>query len=96
MSSSFTKDGHLATQTELKLELMFIYETLCPQQMLVHKGGQINNMQLIAGMGSAEMSHLQICSVKISKEHCRYLKKEKKKEEKLKQKNEKKGGVGSW
>ena len=36
-----------------------VYETLCPQQMLVHKGGQINNVQLITGVGSAEMSQLQ-------------------------------------
>ena len=42
-----------------------VYETLCPQQMLVHKGGQINNVQLITGSGSAEMSHLQNYSVKI-------------------------------
>ena len=41
--------------------------------MLVHKGGQINNVRLITVMGSAEMSHLQNCSVKISKEHCRYF-----------------------
>ena len=32
-----------------------VYETFCPQQMLVHKGAQINNVQLITGMGSAEM-----------------------------------------
>ena len=51
---------------------MFI-ETLCPQQMLVHKGGQTNNVQLITGMGSAEMSHLYNCSVKIFKGHCRYF-----------------------
>ena len=43
--------------------------------MLVHKGGQINNVQLITGEGSAQMSHLKNCSVKIFKEHCRYLKK---------------------
>ena len=35
--------------------------------MLVHKGGQVNNVQLITGVGSAEMSHLQNCSVKILK-----------------------------
>ena len=50
-----------------------VYETLCPKQMLVHKGDQINNVQLITGMGSAEMSHLQNCSVEISKEHCWYF-----------------------
>ena len=31
--------------------------------MLVHKGGQINNVQLITGMRIAEMSQLQNCSV---------------------------------
>ena len=36
--------------------------------MRVHKRGQINKMQL-----SAEMSHLQNCTVKILKEHCRYF-----------------------
>ena len=36
-----------------------VYETLCPQQMLVHKGGKI-------GVGSAEMSHLQNRCHKIS------------------------------
>ena len=39
-----------------------------PQQMLVHKSGQINNGQLITGEGRAEMSQLQNCSVKISKD----------------------------
>ena len=34
-----------------------------PQQMLVHKGGQINNVQLITGLRIAEMSQLQNCSV---------------------------------
>ena len=42
----------------IKLELMFI-KTLCPQQMLVHK------IKLRIGVGSAEMSHLQNCSLKI-------------------------------
>ena len=46
--------------------------------MLVHKGDQINNVQLITGVGSAEMSHLQNYSVKISKEHCRYFTKKRK------------------
>ena len=45
--------------------------------MLVHKGGQINNVQLITGVGSAEMSHLQNYIVKIFKEHLRYLTKKK-------------------
>ena len=31
--------------------------------MLVHKGGQINNVQLITGLRIAEMSQLQNCSV---------------------------------
>ena len=31
--------------------------------MLVHKGGQINNVQLITGVRIAEMSQLQNCSV---------------------------------
>ena len=48
--------------------------------MLVHKGGQINNVQLMTGVGSAEMSYLQNCSVKIFKEHCRYFTKRIKKE----------------
>ena len=34
-----------------------------PQQMLVHKGSQINNVQLITGVRIAEMSQLQNCSV---------------------------------
>ena len=34
-----------------------------PQQMLVHKGGQLNNVQLITGVRIAEMSQLQNCSV---------------------------------
>ena len=38
-----------------------VYETLCPQQMLVHKGGQIKNW-------SGECN-LQNCSVKLFKEH---------------------------
>ena len=35
--------------------------------MLVHKGGQINNVQLITGLRIAEMSQLQNCSVKCTK-----------------------------
>ena len=38
-----------------------VYETLCPQQMLVHKGGKIKNWG-----GGAEMSHLQNRCLKIS------------------------------
>ena len=50
------------TQANLSLTRFDVYKTLCPQQMLVHKGGQIKN-----GGGGAEMSHLQNCSVKIFK-----------------------------
>ena len=35
--------------------------------MLVHKGGQINNVQLITGLRIAEMSQLQNCSVTCTK-----------------------------
>ena len=35
--------------------------------MLVYKGGQINNVQLIAGVRIAEMSQLQNCSVMCTK-----------------------------
>ena len=42
-------------------------EQSCPQQMLVHKGGQINNVQLITGLRIAEMSQLQNCSVMCTK-----------------------------
>ena len=35
--------------------------------MLVHKGGQINNVQLITGVRIAEMSQLQNCSVVCTK-----------------------------
>ena len=38
-----------------------------PQQMLVHKCGQINNVQLITGVRIAEMSQLQNCSVMCTK-----------------------------
>ena len=37
-----------------------VFETSCPRQMLVHKGGKIKNW-----VGSAEMSHQQNCSLKI-------------------------------
>ena len=36
-----------------------VYKTLCPQQMIVHKGGQINNVQLITGLRIAEISQRQ-------------------------------------
>ena len=35
--------------------------------MFVHKGGQINNVQLITGLRIAEMSQLQNCSVMCTK-----------------------------
>ena len=35
--------------------------------MLVHKGGQINNVQLITGVRIVEMSQLQNCSVMCTK-----------------------------
>ena len=35
--------------------------------MLVHKDGQINNVQLITGVRIAEMSQLQNCSVMCTK-----------------------------
>ena len=35
--------------------------------MLLHKGGQINNVQLITGLRIAEMSQLQNCSVMCTK-----------------------------
>ena len=49
--------------------------------MLVHKGGQINNVQLITGLRIAEMSKLQNCSVKCTKNgsYCENVKKTEKK-----------------
>ena len=46
--------------------------------MLVHKGGQINNVQLITGVRVAEMSQLQNCSVMCTKNgsYCENEKKE--------------------
>ena len=35
--------------------------------MLLHKGGQINNVQLITGVRIVEMSKLQNCSVMCTK-----------------------------
>ena len=48
--------------------------------MLVHKGGQINNVQLITGLMIAEMSQLQNCSVMCTKNgsYCENEKREKK------------------
>ena len=45
--------------------------------MLVHKGGQINNVQLITGLRIAEMSQLQNCSVMCTKNgsYCENVKK---------------------
>ena len=47
--------------------------------MLVHKGGQINNVQLNTGMRIAEMSQLQNCSVMCTKNGS-YCENEKKRE----------------
>ena len=71
-----------------------VYETLCPQQMLVHKGSQFNNEQLITGVGCAEMSHLQNCNIKVFKEHYRYFTKNNNKNKKNKMKKEEENGVG--
>ena len=51
-----------------------------PQQMLVHKGGQINNMQLFTGVRIAEMAQLQNYSVMCTKNgsYCENEKKRKK------------------
>ena len=48
--------------------------------MLVHKGGQINNMQLITGLRIADMSQLQNCSVMCTKNgsYCETEKRERK------------------
>ena len=50
--------------------------------MLVHKGGQINNVQLITGVRITEMSQLQNCSVMCTKNGS-YCENEKKREKKL-------------
>ena len=50
--------------------------------MLVHKGGQINNVQLITGLRIAEMSQLQNCSVTCTKNGS-FCENEKKKREKV-------------
>ena len=47
--------------------------------MLVHKGGQINNVQLITGLRIAEMSQLQNCRVMCTKNGS-YCENEKKRE----------------
>ena len=52
--------------------------------MLVHKGGQINNVQLITGLRIAEMSQLQNCSVMCTKNGS-YCENEKKKRERKSQ-----------
>ena len=49
--------------------------------MLVHKGGQINNVQLITALRIAEMSQLQNCSVMCTKNGS-YCENEKKRERK--------------
>ena len=50
--------------------------------MLVHKGGHINNVQLITGVRIAEMSQLQNCSVMCTKNGS-YCENEKKQREKV-------------
>ena len=47
--------------------------------MLVHKGGQINNVKLLTGVRIAEMSQLQNCSVMCKKNgsYCENSKKRK-------------------
>ena len=49
--------------------------------MLLHKGGQINNVQLITGVRIVEMSQLQNCSVMCTKNasYCENKDKKKKK-----------------
>ena len=47
--------------------------------MLVHKGGQINNAQLITGLRIAEMSQLQNCSVMYTKNGSYYENKKERK-----------------
>ena len=47
--------------------------------MLLHKGDQINNVQLITGLRIAEMSQLQNCSVMCTKNGS-YCENEKKRE----------------
>ena len=49
--------------------------------MLVHKGDQINNVQLITGLRIADMSKLQNCSVMCTKNGS-YCENEKKREKK--------------
>ena len=56
-----------------------VYKTLCPLQMFVHKGGQINNVQLITGVRIAEMSQLQYCSVMCTKNGIYYENEKKRK-----------------
>ena len=50
--------------------------------MLVHTGGQINNVQLFTGVRITEMSQLQNCSVMCTKNGS-YCENEKKREKKL-------------
>ena len=73
-----------------------VYETLCPQQMLVHKGSQLNNVQLITGV---ERCHTyKIAMPKYSKSTAGILQKiiikKKKKKKNEKKKKKKLGGVG--
>ena len=74
--------------------------------MLVHKGGQINNVQLITGLRIAEMSQLQNCSVMCTKNGS-YCENERKREKvrgkggcvqrmEVIVKRKKSRGVGGW
>ena len=40
MTSAVDRGRKASTQTKNRID---VYETLCPQQMLVHKGGKIKN-----------------------------------------------------
>ena len=60
----------LAPHSEIGETRIDVYETLCPQQMLVHKG--CNNKNWGRECRDVTPTKLQ---VKIFKEHCMYLKK---------------------
>ena len=63
--------------------------------MLVHKGGQTKNVQLITGLRIADLSQLQNCSVMCTKNGS-YCENEKKRVKvKIKKKKKNLGGGGS-
>ena len=70
------RDSNIFLGTNSNINKNDVYKTLCPQQMLVHKGGQFKNVQLITGVMIAEMSQLQNCSVMCTK-HGSYCENEK-------------------